>query len=171
MFHWPNSIMRVVFEGITQIYLLHLTTKEAELFYKKQLDLLTDPEKEVWKTTYRYLTPQMVRNILYCEPKKTQMTDFYTVLSNTSHPSIIGAIGDIELKDEIVMDTLSGILALGISNIIAFNEIYSDKYNTKTIYAINNLLDKVTNQMKDQMIDIVPNNPSFTARLKYAFKS
>ena len=44
--------LRTVFEGINLIYLLHLTEKEADLFYKKQLNILTTSEKKDFKKTF-----------------------------------------------------------------------------------------------------------------------
>ncbi|MCZ7383287.1 MAG: hypothetical protein O8C63_00880 [Candidatus Methanoperedens sp.] len=164
-----NSILRAIFEGITQIYLLYLTNNEAELYYKKQLGLLTPVEKKELKNKYHNLKPQMVRNILYCESKKKQIEDFYSVISNTTHPSIIGAMGDIGLEDEIMKDTLGGILALGSANIIAYYEIYSDDLDNNCEIP-NDLLYKVSKELDGFMIDIIPNKPTYSEKLKIMFK-
>ena len=44
--------LRTVFEGITQMYLLHFTDREAYIFYRQQLGTLTeDGRKRVEKQT------------------------------------------------------------------------------------------------------------------------
>lgn len=158
--------LRVVFEGIMQIYLLHLTGREAELFYKEQLDLLTSTEKKEFKEKYERLKPVKVRNILYTDTKKQQMNDFYGKISNSTHPSIISAMSDFIQKDATIEDALNLTLGLSAANIIAINETYFDKFEPEDVNEIGNTLDKIAKELGGVMVDMVPNNPTFKGKLK-----
>jgi hypothetical protein len=152
--------LRVVFETIAKIYLLHLTEKEADLFYKSQLSELSVNEEKEFKSKYRWLGPKQVRNILYSGRKKDQINDFYEQISNSAHPSIKSAMIDFDYRDETVTDALHLTLALSCANMIAIHETYFDKFNGEEVTEIINTLDKIAEELGGFMIDMIPNNPN-----------
>lgn len=160
-----NSMLRSIFECISQIYLLHLTEKEAELIYKREVGILTDEEKTELRKKYRYMSPKMARDILYHNKKKTKLSEFYSSISTSTHPSIKGIRCDIELNYDSLDHTIYGILALGAANIIAFLEVYLDRLDENIIENSMELLDKIDKEY-GSMVDIVPNNPLFSEKLK-----
>ena len=151
--------LRVVFETIAKIYLLHLTEKEADLFYKSQLSKLSVNEEKEFKSKYSWLGPKTVRNILYSDKKKLQINEFYEQISNSAHPSIISAMSDFEYRDETVTDALHLTLALASANMIVIHETYFDKFNEEAETEIINTLDKIAKELGGFMIDMIPNNP------------
>ena len=159
-----NSTLRTVLEGITQIYLIHATKNEAELIYKREMDILTDDEKIILKKNYRYMSAGMVRDLLYTGEKKRMMDDLYNGMSNVSHPSIKGLITDMELTDDFTNDAIYVILAFGTANIIAFLEVYSDRIDENIIENSKKLLDKCA-KAHGGVVDIVPNQPSILEKL------
>lgn len=152
--------LRSVFEVINQIYLLHLTDIEADLFYKKQLDLLTSTEKNELKDRHENLKPAKVRKLLYTGTKKQQADDFYKMISNSTHPSIISAMSDFILRDETIKDALDLTLGLSAANIIAIHETYFEKFEQEEVDEITNMMDKIAKELGDVIVDIIPNNPS-----------
>lgn len=152
--------LRVVFETIAKMYLLHLTEKEADLFYKSQLSKLSVNEKKEFKDKFRWLGPIKVRNILYSDEKKLQINEFYKQISNSAHPSIKSAMIDFDYRDETVTDALHLTLALSCANMIAIHETYFDKFNREEVTEIINTLDKIAEELGGFMIDMIPNNPN-----------
>ena len=155
--------LRVVFETILQIYLLHLTKNEADLVYKKQLDILNKDEQKDLNTNYGGLKPFKVRNILYSDKKRFQINESYKQLSNSAHPSIESAMNDFDYRDETVTDALHLTLALSCANIIAIHETFFDKFIDKEITEISNTFDKIEKELGFR-IDMVPNNPNLTKK-------
>lgn len=162
-----NSTLRTVLEGITQIYLIHATKNEAELIYKSEMDILTDSEKIILKKKYKYMSPGMVRDLLYTGEKKRMMDNLYSGMSNVSHTSIKGLITDMELTDDFTNDTIYVILAFGTANIIAFLEVYSDRIDENIIENSKKLLDKCA-KAHGSVVDFVPNQPSILEKLTLA---
>ena len=158
--------LRVVFETIAKMYLLHLTEKEADLFYKSQLDELGEEEKKEFKSYYRWLGPKIIRNILYSDEKKRLIDEFYGLISNSAHPSIKCAMIDFDYRDETVTDALHLTLALSCANIIAIHETYFDKFNEEDVTEIINTLDKIAIELGGFMIDMIPNNPNLKKKPK-----
>ena len=158
--------LRTVFEGISQIYLLHLTEKEADLFYKKQLNILTPSEENDLIKTYEWLKPAKVRNILFTNQKKNQINDFYNQISNSTHPSIISAMSDFILREETSTDVLNLILGLSAANLIVINETYFEKFDQDEVDEITNMLDMIADELGGFMVDMIPNNPSIKGKLK-----
>lgn len=158
--------IRAVFEGIMQIYLLHLTGREAELFYKEQLDLLTPTEKKEFKEKYERLKPVKVRNILYTGTMNQQMNDFYKQISNSTHPSIKNTMSDFILRDETIEDALNLTLGLSAANIIAIRETYFEKFEEEEVDEISVVMDKIAKELGGFMINMIPNNPTFKGKLK-----
>lgn len=159
-----KSTLRTVMEGITQIYLVYSTKIEAELIYKKELDILTDDEINIFKNKYKYMPPREVRKLLYTGEKKIKIDTLYNEISNASHPTIKGIMSDIQLSDGPTNDTIYVILAFGMANIIAFLEVYSDKLDENTIENSAKLLDKCAKKCGG-VVDLVPNHPSILEKL------
>ena len=155
--------LRVVFETIAKMYLLHLTEKEADLFYKSQLNEMSVNEKKEFEGTFKWLGPAKVRNILYSDEKKRRINESYTQLSNSAHPSIKSAMNDFDYRDETVTDALHLTLALSCANIIAIHETFFDKFIDKEITEISNTFDKIEKELGFR-IDMVPNNPNLTKK-------
>ncbi len=152
--------LRVVFETIAKMYLLHLTEKEADLFYKSQLNEMSVNEKKEFEGTFKWLGPAKVRNILYSDEKKLQINEFYKQISNSAHPSIKSAMNDFDYRDETVTDALHLTLALSCANIIAIHETFLDKFNEEEVTEIINTLDEIAEELGGVMIDMIPNNPN-----------
>lgn len=158
LFSPSKVILRTVFEGITQIYLIHSGKKEAKLFYKSLANELSLAEEQnLRKTKFKELSPGYVRNILYEGEKKKELIKLYSALSEFTHPCLKSSAYDIELKDEVVNDTLGAILVLGSANLVAFNKIFSEKFDKKTIEVSNSLLGKVNVELGGGY-DFVPNH-------------
>ncbi|MDW7732171.1 MAG: hypothetical protein SCH66_07050 [Methanolobus sp.] len=47
------------------MHLLHLTDREAYIFYKQQLGTLTQEEERELKNRHRWLRPSRMRDVLY----------------------------------------------------------------------------------------------------------
>ena len=152
--------LRVVFETIAKMYLLHLTETEANLFYNSQLGKLSANEKKDFTGKFNWLGPSIVRNILYSGEKKRQINEFYRQISNSAHPIIESAMIDFYYRDETVTDALHLTLALSCANMIAIHETYVDKFNGEAVTEIRNTLDKITKELGGFMIDMIPNNPN-----------
>lgn len=161
--------LRAIFEGITQIYLLHLTDKEADLFYKDQLERLNASEKKELRRDYNWLSQAKVRDILYSGTKKDDLKKLYSVLSNSTHPSVKGAMGDFTLKHNVVIDILDVSLILSVANLIAINESYFEKINEEEMDDIGEALDKVAKELNNEMREMIPNNPAVIEKLKIKF--
>ena len=162
-----KATSRGVFEGITLIYLLYLTNREAELFYKQQTQTLTNAEENELINTYKYLAPRKVREILYEGAKKDKINNFYSSISDSTHPSIKGIIGDFKLIETDINDNLEGIMTLGLSNIIAMKESFSNKFDSITDGEFSDLMDRVAVELDGYMIDIIPNKSSLIGKLKF----
>ncbi|WP_321430526.1 hypothetical protein [uncultured Methanolobus sp.] len=162
--------LRVVFEGITLIYLLYLTEIEASLFYKKQLGILTPKEESDLKKKYNWLGPKTVRSILYSGEKKDQLEMFYHELSNFAHASVKGLMMDIESKKGVVGDILGTGLMLMVSNLIAIYDIYFDIIEEKEKKKIEQTCDEIVKELEGQWPDLAPNSPEFIDKLKFNFQ-
>lgn len=159
--------LRVVFETIAKMYLLHLTKKEADLLYKKQLDMLSKDEKKDLNKNYGGLKPFKVREILYCGKMKEQIDKLYGNLSNSAHPSIVSANSDFIYRDDTVADALNLTLALSSANLIVIYETYFDKFNKEDNSEIKNTLDKIAEELGGVMINMIPNNLKKNQKLSY----
>jgi hypothetical protein len=151
--------LRTVFEGITQMYLLHFTDREAYIFYKQQLDTLTEDEEKELKNKHHWLRPSRIRAVLYAGEKKKQVDDFYILISNAAHPGIKRAMGDFDYREEVTVDVLSISLALSAASLMSIKNIYSDILNEEEAEEIDNILDRVTRELDGQVMDISPNHP------------
>ena len=151
--------LRAVFEAIAQMYLLHLTEKEGNLFYKSQLNELNKEEKKEFRYEFKWIGPKIVRNILYSDEKKHQIDMFYKEISNSAHPSIKSAMNDFGYRDETVTDALDLILALSCANMIVINETFIDEFNEEVVIEIGNTLGIIGKELGGFMIDMIPNNP------------
>lgn len=165
-----RATLRSVFEGILQIYLLHLTKREAELFYKKDIGQLTaDEEKEV-KRKFNWLSPNKIREILYTEQTGKQMFKFYSVLSDSAHPSIKGRSSDIDYNENITKDNLFLILDLGFANLIAISEVYSDKMDEHEKQETDTILNKIVKRI-ESIPNLVPDAQTFQGKIKIKLKT
>lgn len=118
-------ILRTVFENIMHIYLLHLTIREARLFYKIQTDQELTPIEKNEYNSYKKLNPSKVREILYVDTKKKKLDNYYSQFSKSVvHPSIIGAWSDFEPNDVSIDDTLTLSVDFSAANIIAIAETF-----------------------------------------------
>lgn len=151
--------LRAVFEGNTHMYLLHLTDREADLFYKQQLGTLTADEKNDLRSKYQWLRPSRIRDVLYTGEKKKQIDEFYILISNSAHPGVKNAMGDFDYREEITVDVLSVALALSAVSLITINDIYFDRFSKEEIEEIENTINRVTQELDAQVVDIVPNHP------------
>lgn len=161
-----NSIMRSVLEVVCQIYLLHLTTKEKDLFLKNELGKLNPTEKAEFQKIYKFLSPAKVRETLYSETKRRGVRDLYSELSKKSHPSIIGAFGSLTKNTVSIEDTLVGILTIGMSNIIAYWEVYDESLSSLNTTEYSSLLSKY-----EYMIDLVPDKSLLSSEIKHNIPS
>ncbi|TQD23511.1 hypothetical protein [Methanolobus vulcani] len=151
--------LRTVFEGITQMYLLQLTDREAYIFYKQQLGTLTETEEKELKNKHHWLRPARIRQLLYTGEKKKQVDGFYILISNAAHPGIKRAIGDFDYREEVTVDVLSILLALSAASLVSIKNIYSSMINEEETEEIDNMLDRVTQELNGQVMDISPNHP------------
>ncbi|SFM24085.1 hypothetical protein [Methanolobus profundi] len=151
--------LRTVFEGITQMYLLHMTDREAYIFHKQQLGTLTEDEERELKNRHHWLRPSRIREVLYTGDKKEQVDDFYILISNAAHPGIKRAIGDFDYREEVTVDVLSISLALAVASLMAIRDIYSSMINEEEVEEIDDLLDRVMQELSGQVMDISPNHP------------
>jgi hypothetical protein len=152
--------LRAVFEGITYMYLLYLTDEEANLLYKKQLGSLTADEEKALISKYQWLRPSRIREILYFGAKKKQIDEFYILISNSAHPSVKSAMGDFDYREEITVDVLSIALASSAASLITINDIYFDNFRKEEIEEIENMINRVTQELDGHVVDIIPNHPS-----------
>jgi hypothetical protein len=159
--------LRSVFEGVTQIYLLHLTDREAELFYKKQIETLTPNDKRELKRR-RWLSPAEVRDILYTGTKKEQNEAFYNGISNSAHPSVRGVTMNFELKEDVVVDVLSLTLMLAVSNLIAINESCFEIITKKERGEVLEAIEEVVAEL-GYISDLIPNNPKMEDKLNFRY--
>lgn len=162
--------LRAVYEGITQMYLLKLTEKEANLFYKKEIDDLTTEEEKELKNKHEWLRPAKVRKILYSGEKKALADQLYSVVSNSAHPSVKGAMSDFQLKHPVISDILDVSLALSVSNLFAISESYYEIIGEKEIEGIEEVLDMVSREYGDQTPDMIPNHPNIIDKLNIRFQ-
>ncbi|MDW7732691.1 MAG: hypothetical protein SCH66_09730 [Methanolobus sp.] len=150
--------LRTVFEGITHMYLLHLTDREAYIFYKQQLGTLTPDEEKELKNKHHWLRPSRVREVLYTGEKKKQVDEFYILISNSAHPGIKSAMGDFDYREEVTVDVLSISLALAAASLMTISDIYSDRINKEETEEIDSIISRVTRELNGYVIDIVPNH-------------
>ncbi len=168
LFNPSKATARALFEGITQLYLLYLTEEPAKLFLKRELGTLSSTEEKTYADKYSYLNAKCVRKLLYDEKREKVINDFYKSISEYTHPRIEGVLGDIALDDTSIKDNFDGLIALGLANIFAIKEVYSDKFDGKTDALIEKLLKKVVDETGG-FITIVPNKPEFIKKLKFIF--
>jgi hypothetical protein len=151
--------LRTVFEGITQMYLLQLTEREAYIFYRQQLGTLTETEEKELKNKHHWLRPSRIRQLLYTGEKKKLVDDFYMLISNAAHPGIKRAIGDFDYREEVTDDVLSILLALSAASFIIVKDIYPDMVGEEEAEEIDDLLNRITQKLNGQVMDISPNHP------------
>jgi hypothetical protein len=149
--------LRTVFEGITQMYLLHLTDREAYIFYRQQLGTLTETEEKELKNKHHWLRPSRIRELLYSGEKKKQVDDFYILISNAAHPGIKRAMGDFDYREEVTVDVLSILLALSAASLASIKNICSSMIGEKDVEEIDNMLDRVMQELDGEVLDISPN--------------
>ncbi|ETA69194.1 hypothetical protein MettiDRAFT_2688 [Methanolobus tindarius DSM 2278] len=149
--------LRTVFEGITQMYLLHFTDREAYIFYRQQLGTLTEDEEKELKNKHHWLRPSRIRELLYTGEKKEQVDDFYILISNAAHPGIKRAMGDFDYRKEVTVDVLSISLALAAASLITVRDIYSSMISEEEAEEIDDLLDRVMQELEGEVLDISPN--------------
>lgn len=157
--------LRVVFETIMQIYLLHLTEKEADLLYKSKLNILEGQEIKDFKKKYEKLRPIKVRKTLYSGDRLSIINKLYHQLSNSAHPNIESAMNEFQYKSEAIKDVIHTTLVISFANIVAIHESYFDKFDEEEIIEISNTFDKITNEL-GFMIDMIPNNPNLDKKPK-----
>ncbi|WMW24847.1 hypothetical protein RE474_12300 [Methanolobus sediminis] len=160
--------LRTVFEGITQMYLLHLTDREAYIFYKQQLGTLTEDEEKELKNKHHWLRPSRIREVLYTGEKKKLVDDFYILISNAAHPGIKRAMGDFEYREEVTFDVLSILLALASASLASIKDIYSSMIDEEESKDIDNILNRVTQELNGQVMDISPNHPGLKRDKEYS---
>jgi hypothetical protein len=150
--------LRTVFEGITQMYLLHFTDREAYIFYRQQLGTLTEMEEKELKNKHHWLRPSRIRELLYTGEKKKQVDDFYILISNAAHPGIKRAMGDFDYREEVTVDVLSISLALSAASLMSIKNIYSSMIGEEEVEEIDSILDRVVRELEGQVLDISPNH-------------
>ncbi len=151
--------LRTVFEGITQMYLLHLSDREAYIFYKQQLGTLTEDEEREMKNRHHWLRPSRIREILYSGGKKEQLDDFYILISNAAHPGIKRAMGDFDYREEVTIDVLSISLALAAASLMTVRDIYPAMIGEEEAEEIDDILERVARELNGPVMDISPNHP------------
>ncbi|WP_340818503.1 hypothetical protein [Methanolobus sp. WCC4] len=151
--------LRTVLEGITQMYLLHLTDREAYIFYRYQLGILTEDEEKELKNKHHWLRPSRIREVLYTGEKKKQLDDFYILISNAAHPGVKRAIGDFDYREEVTVDVLSITLALTAASLMTVRDIYSDRIGVEEAEEIDDIVERVVQELKGPVMDISPNHP------------
>ena len=151
--------LRTVFEGITQMYLLHLTDREAYIFYKQQLGTLTEDEEKELKNRHHWLRPSRIRELLYTGDRKEQVDDFYILISNAAHPGIKRAMGDFDYREDVTVDVLSISLALAAASLVTVRDIYSAMIGEEEAEEIDDILERVARELDGPVMDISPNHP------------
>ncbi len=168
LFNPSKATARAFFEGITQLYLLYLTKEPAILFLKREMGTLSSAEEKEYADEYNYFSAKCVRQLLYDEKREKVIENFYDSISEYTHPRIEGVLGDMELDDKSIKDNFDGLIALGLANIFAIKEVYSNKFDGKIDALIEKLLKKVVDETGG-FIQIVPNKPEFIKKLKFVF--
>ncbi len=168
LFNPSKATARAFFEGVTQLYLLYLTEEPAKLFLKREMRTLSSAEKKTYESKYNYLSAKCVRQLLYDEKREKVIKGFYESISEYTHPRIKGVLGDIALDDLSIKDNFDGLIALGLANIFAIKEVYSNKFDGKIDALVDKLLKKVVDETGGY-ITIVPNKPKFIKKLKFVF--
>ncbi|MBP1909082.1 hypothetical protein [Methanolobus bombayensis] len=151
--------LRTVFEGITQMYLLQFTDREAYIYYKQQLGTVTTEEEKELKNKHHWLRPSRIRELLYAGEKKKHVDDFYILISNAAHPGIKRAMGDFDYREEVTVDVLSISLALSAASLMSIKNIYSAIIGAEEAEEIDDLLNRVAQELDGQVLDISPNHP------------
>lgn len=164
-------ILRSIFETILQVYMLHYTEKEkAELFYKIETDTNIDNWKQNAKTRRKEFAAIDIRKFLYTGEKRTQIDDFYHIVSEFAvHPSIKGASGDLGYNREITEAVLYLAIRLGVSNLIAMCEIYFDEIDPQFIKQAKDLKNRSEEKIKSYIKlypDLIPNKDEFKGKQK-----
>ncbi|TGC10636.1 hypothetical protein [Methanolobus halotolerans] len=157
--------LRAVFEGITHMYMLHLTDREADLLHKQQLGVLTADEEKELKNKHHWLRPSRIREVLYIGEKKKQIDDFYILISNSAHPGIKSAMGDFDYRKEVTFDVLTVSLALTAANLQTITETHFDKIYAEEMEEIKITMKKVAQELDGFIVNIIPNHPGLKNRL------
>jgi hypothetical protein len=164
-----NLNLRTVFENITMIYLLNVTNEEADIYYKKEKETLTEDEENDFRNKYSWLSQNYIRKILYTKEKNDEVKEYYGAASNSAHPTVKGTMLDIEINYDAVIDSLKTSLALSAANLIAFHESYFEMIEVKEVDEIAFSLERISIELNNQITNIIPNNPKVADKLSIKF--
>lgn len=165
-------ILRSVFEVVDQIYLVQFTSVESNLFLKMELNdqtQLIKADTEEIRRKYNYFSPKKVRDILYEEntTKLAEIEEFYKSISKRAHASVKSSHSSFTVDQDMLDDTLLGILSLGIANLIAYWEVRFDVFNDNEIRKFDFILKKIRRDCDVIPFDIIPNKPNILSSVKF----
>ncbi len=75
-------------------------------------------------------------------------------------------MSDFILRDETIEDALNLTLGLSAANIMAIHEAYFEKFEQEEVDEISKMLDKIAEKLGGFMVDMIPNNPAVTGKLR-----
>lgn len=168
-------ILRSVFEVVNKIYYMHLATEDAfEFLLKVETDESSDnpltasemqklkrkpDKKKPEKVGYDYFSPKFIRDELYelDSDKKRNIEELYRIISKRTHPTVTSAHSSFIIDEEMLDDTLIGIITLGIANVIVYWETWFNLLNDNGIAKCDSLFKKMHQNLDVILIDIVPN--------------
>ena len=168
-------ILRSVFEVVNKIYYMHLATEDAfEFLLKVETDESSDnpltasemqklkrkpDKKKPEKVGYDYFSPKFIRDELYelDSDKKRNIEELYRIISKRTHPTVTSAHSSFTIDEEMLDDTLIGIMTLGIANVIVYWETWFNLLNDNGIAKCDSLFKKMHQNLDVILIDIVPN--------------
>lgn len=73
-------------------------------------------------------------------------------------------MGDFDYREEVTLDVLSISLALAAASLMTIEEIYSDRINMEMKEEIDSLIERVTRELNEQVVDISPNHAGLISK-------
>lgn len=162
------SILRSVYEGVLEMYTIHLTGKDSELLSEQETEQLNRNRGEKPTKKKKYFRHSEIIKLLYQDPTQEKMRDFYGVVSESTHPSVRGIMASFRYSKEATEDVLTLILGLIFANIVVIHEIYSDELKESEKIKTDDILNKMGQEL-GEVTYLVPDKPEFAERLNIKF--
>jgi hypothetical protein len=70
-------------------------------------------------------------------------------------------MGDFDYREEVTLDVLSISLALSAASLMSIKNIYSSMIGEEEVAEIDDLLDRVVQELDGEVLDISPNHAGF----------
>lgn len=158
------SCLRTVLEHIWRLYFLTLAPEECgNLWYKFEVKQLSNDEKKHIKEKFRFFSAAYMRDFLYEKNKKT-MKVIYEQLSQRSHPSITGAMEEIEFRKTSTDDLAKLLPTLGLGLLLVGHEISPD--SDQIDKSVNNYMRLIGTKLGSIPGELLPDKPTLTPHLR-----